>query len=120
MLAAMYCSGCGVLLPQDSFFCSFCGRKVKSNIVDSIPIQLKDNTSEKTLISHIFKRYNYSVIVLFLRLYHNIEISHRTLKRRLNKFGLKRKCSETTPTDHELRNLIESEIQGPSSQSTIP
>ena len=50
---------------------------------------------------------------MFLRLYHNINISKRTLKRRLSYYGFQRRGFSVTIS--ELKNVIESEIQGPAS-----
>ena len=47
-------------------------------------------------------------------LYHNINISKRTLERKLSYYGF-RKREFTNVTINELKNVIESEIQGPAS-----
>ena len=51
---------------------------------------------------------------MFLRLYHNINISKRTLERRLNYYGFRRKGFSNF-TVNELEIVRESEIQGPAS-----
>ena len=51
---------------------------------------------------------------MFLRLYHNINISKRTLERRLNYYGFQRR-GFSNATIIELKNVIESEIQEPAS-----
>ena len=51
---------------------------------------------------------------MFLRLYHKINISKRTLERRLSYYGFRRKGFSNV-TINELKNAIESEIQGPAS-----
>lgn len=51
--------------------------------------------SERELIEHYFhKGFRYRDIILFLDKHHNININIRTLKRRLNDYGLKRRESE--------------------------
>ena len=49
---------------------------------------------------------------MFLRLYHNINISKRTLEGRLSYYGFRRRGFSNV-TINELKNVIESEIQGP-------
>ena len=51
---------------------------------------------------------------MFLRLHHNINISKRTLERRLSYYGLRRRGFSNV-TINELKNIIESQIQGPAS-----
>ena len=51
---------------------------------------------------------------MFLRLYHNINISKRTLERKLSYYGFQRR-EFSNVTINELKNVIESEIQGPAS-----
>ena len=51
---------------------------------------------------------------MFLRLYHGINMSIRTLKRRLKSYGFHRK-GFSNASNTELRNFIEAEIQGPAS-----
>ena len=70
--------------------------------------------NEKDVITYYFKQnFTYKVIVMFLRVYHDINVSVRTLKRRLSDYGLKRRGNVVT--DDTLKHLIEQEIQGPSS-----
>ena len=51
---------------------------------------------------------------MFLRLYHNININKRTLKGRLSYYGFQR-SGFSNVTISELKNVTESEIQGPAS-----
>ena len=96
-------------------FCSTCGHKTRSELTDSVPLQLQDSICEKDIIWNYFQAgYHYEVIVMFLRLYHNINISKRTLERKLSYYGF-RKREFTNVTINELKNVIESEIQGPAS-----
>ena len=65
-------------------FCSTCGHKIRSELTDSVPLQLQDSIPEKDIIWNFFQGgYHYEVIVVFFCLYHNINISKRTLERRL-------------------------------------
>ena len=76
----MFCTKCGTVVDWVVLFCSFCGCKICSNYNEHPP----STDDEKEVISYYFKRgYKYATIVLSLRLHHNIEISVRTLKRRL-------------------------------------
>ena len=56
------------------------------------------------------KGYKYATIVSFLRLHHNIEISIRTLKYRLQTYGLQRKICNIT--EGSLKQIISREIEG--------
>lgn len=65
-------------------FVQFVGIK----LVDSVPLQLRNSDCEKEIIhSYLKTGYRYQAIVMFLRLYHDITISVRTLKRRLQQYG---------------------------------
>ena len=100
---------------REYHFCSTCGHKTKSELTESVPLQLQDSIYEKDIIWNYFQAgYHYEVIVMFLRLYHNINISKRTLERRLNYYGFRR-TGFSNATINELKNVIESEIQGPAS-----
>ena len=100
---------------REYHFCSTCGHKTKSELTESVPLQLQDSIYEKDIIWNYFQAgYHYEVIVMFLRLYHNINISKRTLKRRLNYYGFRRR-GFSNATINELKNVIESEIQEPES-----
>ena len=59
-------------------FCSTCGHKTRSELTDSVPLQLQDSICEKDIIWNYFQAgYHYEVIVMFLRLYHNININKK-------------------------------------------
>ena len=90
-----------------ALFCNFCGCKVCNNYNEHPP----STDDEKEMISYYFKKgYKYTAIVLFLRLHHNIEISIRTLKRRLQTYGLQRKICNIT--EDSLKQIISREIEG--------
>ena len=111
----MFCSNCGAQVGNDCYFCSICGHKKKSELIDSVPIQLQNSGCEKEIIYNYFKAgYQYEAIVMFLRLYHDINISIRTLKRRLQQYDFRRR-GFANATNSDLKNFIEAEIQGPAS-----
>ena len=84
--ASLFCTKCGTAIDGVALFCNFCGCKTYNNYNEH-PSSTDD---EKEIISYYFKKgYKYATIVLFLRLHHNIGISIRTLKRRLQN-GLQR------------------------------
>ena len=110
----MFYAKCGSQIGNE-YFCSTCGHKTRSVLNDSVPLQLQDSICEKDIIWNYFQAgYHYEVIVLFLRLYHNINISKRMLERRLSCYGFRRRGFSNV-TINELKNDIESEIQGPAS-----
>ena len=99
-------------LGNEYHFCSTCRHKTRSELTDSVLLQLQDSNCEKDIIWNYFQAgYCYEVIVMFLRLYHNINISKRTLKCRLRYYGFRRRGFFNV-TISELKNVIESEIQG--------
>ena len=52
--------------------------KTRSELTDSVPLQLQDSIREKDIIWNYFQAgYHYEVIVMFLRLYHNININKK-------------------------------------------
>ena len=110
----MFCTKCGSQIGNEYHFCSTCGHKTRSELTDSVPLQFQDSICEKDIIRNYFQaRYHYKVIVMFLRLHHTISISKRTLERKLS-YGFRRRKFPNV-TINELKNVIESEIQGPAS-----
>ena len=105
----MFCTKCGSQIGNEFDFCSTCGHKTRSELTDSVPLQLEDS-----IWKYFQAEYCYKVIVMFLPLYHNINISKRTLERRLSYYGF-RKQGLSNVAINELRNVAESEIQGPAS-----
>ena len=108
----MFCTKCGSKIGNEYYFCSTCGHKTRSELTDSVPLQFQDSICEKDIIRNYFQAgYHYEVIVMFLRLYHNINISKRTLERRRSYYGF-RKRGFSNVTINELKNDIVSEIKG--------
>ena len=71
---------------------------------------------EKDIIQCYFNRgFTYEVILHFLQKYHGLSISLRTLKRKLNKFGFKRR--NNTIDDETIRNLVKIEMENAGEQS---
>ena len=71
---------------------------------------------ERELIEYYFNcGYSYEVILEFLERYHDISISLRTLKRRLNAYGLKKKKHEVDVA--RVRDLIKVEMAHAGAQS---
>ena len=57
---------------------------------------MEDTLNEEETIKYYFNQgFEFKEILLFLKTYHNLEISMRTLLRRLQLYGLKRRCCET-------------------------
>ena len=65
-------------------------------------------TDERELIDYFNCGYSYAVILEFLGKYHGISISLRTLKRRLNTYGLKKK--EHVVDVARVRDLVKVEM----------
>ena len=75
-----------------------------------------NESKEEDIIKHYFHRgFTYEVIVDFLQKHHGITISLRTLKRRLDKCGLKRR--NNVIDDGTVRNFIKIEMANAGEQS---
>ena len=71
---------------------------------------------EKNIIQCYFNcGFTYEVILHFLQKHHGLSISLRTLKRKLNKFGFKRR--NNTIDDETIRNLVKIEMENAGEQS---
>ena len=103
----MFCTKCGTAVDGVELICSFCGCKIYNNYNEHLP----RTDDERETISYYFKKgYKYATIGLFLRLHHSIEISIRTLKRRLQTYGLHRKIGNIT--EDNLKQIILIEVEG--------
>ena len=103
----MFCTNCGNEVNEEGLFCSSCDSKIVMNYREHPP----GTNDEKELISYYFRKgYKYKTIALFLKLRNNIEISIRTLKRRLQSFGLQRTACNIT--GESLRQITSKEIEG--------
>ena len=99
---------CGYQLTSNANFCSSCDCRQRSYEL----FVLSD--SEKDLIRKYFKYgHNYQTICLFLEKFHGIEISLRTLIRRLAQYVLKK--ASTDISDETWCSIIKREVKGPSS-----
>ena len=111
----IFCAKCDSQMGNEYHFYYTYGHKARSELNDSIPLQLQDSTCEKDIIWNYFQGgCHYEVIIIFLHLYHNIKISKRTLERRLSNYGFRRRGFSNVIIN-ELKNVAESEIQGPAS-----
>ena len=91
------CLFCSEELEKTNRFCSRCGAAVDK---------------EEVLIRYYFQRgFDYSVVLLFLKKYHALEISMRTLHNRLRDYGLRRR--NTNSDDGEIYQAIQEELDGP-------
>ena len=78
---------------------------------------MEDKLQEEEAIKYYFNQgFEFKEILLFLKTYHNLEISMRTLLRRLQVYGLKRRCCETEGelrTKHfRVKNRIKEMLDG--------
>ena len=98
--------GCQLIINAN--FCSGCGCRQRNYDL------FESSDSEEDLIRKYFKYgYNYQTVCLFLEKFHGIEISLRTLKRRLAQYVLKKASNDIS--DETLPSIIEREVKGPSS-----
>jgi len=71
----------------------------------------RDRYERQTIEAYFYDGFRYSSIVRFLREYHGIDISQRTLRRRLLDYGL---CRRMQPSAlPHIWNAIRIELQGP-------
>eukprot|EP00794_Sanderia_malayensis_P001193 gene1193-564_t len=105
----MFCFNCGHNVANEQIFCAKCGTRIRQSESGFI----SNSNDEPGLIKHYFaKGLRYETMIICLQRHHNICISLRTLKRRLNELGLsKRKLPQES--DETVRSIIEREIQGP-------
>ena len=108
----IYCVSCGNSMQDSDNFCSACGKGKK---LVTCSVQETEFLNQRDCISaYFYSGYNYGTICSFLNMYHGVTMSERTLKRRLQSYGLKRNCNYPI---HVARHLIEMEIKnGPPSQ----
>ncbi len=76
--------------------------------------QLRCNMEESIIKDYYWRGHQYTAIALFLKQYHGISMSIRTLKRRLCSYGLARRSQPSPLTC--VWNAINTELQGPGLQ----
>ena len=104
----MFCHRCG-REAEALAFCSNCGVKIRRN-TQCLP--LRRFLTQKDAIGHYFNGgFKYQTVINFLKQHHDINISLRTLKRRLVEYGLTKKGNVSV---QRVRSVIEHEIKGPS------
>ena len=95
-------------------FCEFCETSIEESFVYFIycPECGVELDREEVIITNYFEKgYHYEKIIIFLSKFHGINISLRTLKRRLQSYGLSRKGMNV---DEELvRRRMQQELDGP-------
>ena len=98
----MLCSSCGAIVRVCFAFCPSCGRNVRN-------IHEKDVDE---LVRYYFQKgFSYKNILLFLSKYHDKQMCMRTLQKRLEDMGLKRR--NVLYNIEEVRNEIINNLNGP-------
>ena len=102
----MTCRSCGVLCVPvpDANFCHACGYRVTINMVEGTRNDIDD-----IITDYFYRGYQYGPIVGLLKKHHGVQMSVRTLKRKLREFGLKRKGANYD--EETVRQCIEREMQ---------
>ena len=116
LLYLVFCTHCGVLLTEVHRFCTQCGTKNRSHgnsdYERGTGIPEFDNTDDA--IKYYFKQnFTNQAIRCFMEKYPSMNISLRTLKRKLKDLGLK-KCNNNV-ADAVVRQIIVRELNGPNS-----
>ena len=74
-------------------------------------LDINDDDEERNYIEYYFHLgYKYEDIVKLLGIYHGVSMTVRTLRRKLQKYNLKKKNVNTD--EQELRTIIQQEIEG--------
>ena len=64
---AIICTKCGCQIGNEYHFCSTCWQKTRSELTDSVPLQLQDSICEKDILRNYFQAgYHYEVFIMFL------------------------------------------------------
>ena len=95
------CSECGFRLDDN---CNFfpCGTELTEVI----------NDKENSIIEYyFFRRYSYETVIKLLFKQHGIQIGERTLKYRLQSYGLRRQCPVYDLS--QIRQHVAKELDGP-------
>ena len=105
-----FCSKCGFCLQNhlnDYFdFCPSCGTEVCSEVASG--------DDERSIIEYYFSRgYTHESIVKLLSKQHSIHIGERTLRYRLQSYGLRRRCPVYDLA--EVRQRVAEQLDGPGS-----
>ena len=93
---ALKCEACGGSVDPEDKFCSSCGVAMNMEVI--------------AIKSYFYQGYEYKVILAFLAKYHHIEMSLRTLKKRLKSMGLGRRCQQLD--EQEVRTRMRQELDG--------
>eukprot|EP00794_Sanderia_malayensis_P001627 gene1627-1806_t len=125
----MLCGSCQIAVQEPTdCYCRYCGHKLGADLAvendeeQSSQEETEDDFDEEDAIKYYFNcGYEYDEILLFLEKYHKWKLSYRTLLRRLNQYGLKRKADHDTEQYAtnlgEARRRITELINGPMSFS---
>ena len=96
----MFCS-CGHQLNETDVFCPTCGRIVEDEDA------FNEENEQEVIESYFLAGFEYETI-----LYHGINYSMSTFKRRLKEYGLKRKNGYEIDDNH-IAEIIQEELDGP-------
>ena len=103
----MYCHSCGSHQASDTSFSGVCGTRKRHSDIQS------ETNQEELIKSYFLYGFYYQTICMFLKKFHGITISLRTLKKRLADHRLNKIGSDIS--DASLQVIIEREVNGPSS-----
>ena len=110
----MFCDNCGYHLGEIiGLFCEECGTSLFPRNFTETEL-LSQNNNELEIIEKYFNDgYDYNMINTILAKRHRINMSLRTLKRRLQVYGLKR---NQNVSNEALKEIMRREVQGYSSR----
>ena len=99
----MYCSQCGCDVAEEAVFWQRCGTKRRRYGALSYQVGIPQFHCEKDSIVYYFNQnFRYKAICMFLKTYHSIDMSIRTLKKH-----------DFSTSEAVIRQVIEQEIEGP-------
>ena len=100
----MYCHSCGSHQASDTSFSGVCGTRKRHSDIQS------ETNQEELIKSYFLYGFYYQTICMFLKKFHGITISLRTLKKRLADHRLNKIGSDIS--DASLQMIIERKVNG--------
>ena len=110
----MFCDNCGYHLGEIiGLFCEECGTSLFPRNLTETELLSQNNNEQEIIEKYFNDGYDYNMINTILAKRHRINMSLRTLKRRLQVYGLKR---NQNVSNEALKEIMRREVQGSSSR----
>ena len=110
----MFCNNCGYHLGEIiGLFCEECCTSLFPRNLTETELLSQNNNEQEIIEKYFNDGYDYNMINTILAKRHRINMSLRTLKRRLQVYGLKR---NQNVSNEALKEIMRREVQGSSSR----